>query len=260
MAILQNDHVRLEVDERGRMVHLERLHGGHGNVIETPSEGLFRIVMKDGDNWEDVAFPKDQVYSLFVEGNTLHVVVEKLTTKSHTVNVRVDIRIRLKGEQILFDAEINNHDTVMVNDFYYPCIGCIKTLAGGKPELLWPNCAGEKLPDIAAHVGSLGDWDGEHVMSNTYPGLLSMQWMALVDGEECLYFAGHDALFHTSVLRVVGSKAHDTDLTRQYIFKKYLIASNQVFQFSTFIELLSPLDRDQHRHRQWLFQPSLQLF
>ncbi len=212
MAVLKNAYVRLEVDERGRLTCLDRLHGGHGNVIETPAEGLFRIVMKDGDNWEDVAFPKDQAYSLSVEGDTLHVVVEKLTTKSHTVNVRLDMRIRLQGEKVLFDADIENHDAVMVNDFYYPCIGRIKTLAGGKPELLWPNCAGERLPDICAHVGSLGDWDGEHVMSNTYPGLLSMQWMALLDGEECLYFSGHDALFHTSVLRVVGSKEHDVTL------------------------------------------------
>lgn len=212
MAVLQNDHVRLEVDDQGRLTHLERLGGNHGNVIEAPAEGLFRVVMQDGDNWEDVAFAKDQTYAISLKGDTLHIVAEKLKTKTHTVNVRVVMRIRLSGEQILFDATVENNDTVMVNDFFYPTIGRIRTLAGGKPELLWPNCAGERLPDIGTHVGSMGDWDGEHVMSNTYPGLLSMQWMALIDQKECLYFAGHDTLFHTSILRVVGSKAHDITL------------------------------------------------
>lgn len=212
MAVLQNEHIRLAVDENGRLTHLERLFGGHGNVIETPADGLFRIVMKAGDNWEDVAFPKDQKHAVSMEGDTLHIAVKKLVTRDHTANVRVDMRIRLQGEQILFDASIENHDTVMVNDFFYPCIGRIKTLSGGKPDLLWPNCAGERLPDIGAHVGSLGDWDGEHVMSGTYPGLLSMQWMSLVDQKECLYFAGHDALFHASVLRVAGSRDHDITL------------------------------------------------
>jgi hypothetical protein len=150
MAVLQNEHIRLEVDEYGRLTHLERLSGGHGNIIETPADGLFRIVMKAGDNWEDVAFPRDQKYAVSSEGDTLHIAVEKLVTKDHTVNVHVDMRIRLSGEQVLFDASIENRDTVMVNDFFFPCIGRIKTLSGGKPSLLWPNCAGERLPDIGA--------------------------------------------------------------------------------------------------------------
>jgi hypothetical protein len=212
MAVLQNEHIRLNVDENGRLVHLERLSGGHGNAIETPADGLFRIVMNAGDNWEDVAFPQDQKYVVSVESGTLHIAVEKLVTKDHVVNVRVDMRIRLQGDQILFDASIDNRDTVMVNDFFYPCIGRIKSLSGGKPDLLWPNCAGERLPDIGAYVGSMGDWDGEHVMSGTYPGLMSMQWMSLVDQEECLYFAGHDGLFHTSILRVAGSRDRNITL------------------------------------------------
>ncbi len=212
MAVLQNKQIRLEIDEKGRIIHLERLASGHGNVIETPGDGLFRMVMKAGENWEDVAFPKNQTYEIRVAGDTMHISVGQLTTRDHTVKVRVEMRVRLQEDKLFFDADIINSDTVMVNDFFFPCVGRIKTLSGGKPELLWPNCAGERIADIGRHVGTMGNWDSAHVMSNTYPGFLSMQWMSLLDKEECLYFAGHDDLFHTSVLRVVGSKAYDVAL------------------------------------------------
>ena len=212
MAVLQNQYIRLEVDEKARLTHLERLKSGRGNVIVTPADGLFRIVMQAGDNWEDVAFPKDQTYEIAVTGNEMLIRVRKLKTKDHTVSVALQMRVRLEEDKLLFDAEIQNNDTVMVNDFFFPVIGRIQTLSGGKPELLWPNCAGQKIPDIGAHVGTMGGWDAERVMSGTYPGLLSMQWMSLIDDTECLYFAGHDNLFHTSVLRVLGSEEHDVTL------------------------------------------------
>lgn len=212
MNILQNKYIKLIVDQQGRLVHLERVASKQGNVIQSPGDGLFRIVMKSGENWEDVAFAQDQKHTISIQQETMHIVVDQLVTKDHIAAVSIDMSIQLNDEQILFDAVITNNDQVMVNDFFYPCIGKIATLSGGQPELLWPNCTGERIKDIGKHVGTMGDWDGEHVMSSTYPGMLSMQWMALLDGEECLYFTGHDNLFHASILRIAGSANHDITL------------------------------------------------
>ena len=52
-ATIQNDLITLSVNEAGQIEYLS-MKGGP-NVIARPT-GLFRAILKTGENWEDVVF------------------------------------------------------------------------------------------------------------------------------------------------------------------------------------------------------------
>ncbi|AEV29397.1 hypothetical protein SpiGrapes_1590 [Sphaerochaeta pleomorpha str. Grapes] len=204
---IQNEWYTVSVDNHGRLIHLERRGSGYGNIVCDPGPGLFRAVLKNKENWEDVAGSENQRYAIRVEGNTIFLTTGFLQTRDRKASVEVTLVISLDGKKIVFEADIKNNEDGLVTDVYYPCVGGISTLKGGKPSLLWPDCAGQKIDNIAESLGSQGEWGGPQVLKASYPGSLSMQWMSLVDDDEVLYYAGHDSLFHTSSLRVVSIEA-----------------------------------------------------
>ena len=198
---VENEWYTVSVDTYGRLIHLERKGSGYGNIIEGEGTPLFRAVLKQGDNWEHVQGVEDQQYVVTRKDSTLYITASQL----YQANIGVVLTLRLDGPFLHFEADISNADTCMVTDVYYPCLGGIKSLKGGKPGLLWPDCTGQWIEDIGAHLAKENAFGGTQLMSATYPGPLSMQWMSLVDGDEVLYYAGHDELFHTSSLRVLGT-------------------------------------------------------
>jgi hypothetical protein len=206
---IQNQYYIVSVDHYGRLVHLERKDSGYGNIVsKTPAE-LFRAVLKRGENWEQAVKAKEQLYEITKDDSCLQLRTQSLQADEYLADIEIVLSVRLDGRLLKFEAEIINSDDCMVTDVYYPCIGSIKSLKGGKPGLLWPDCTGQWIPDIANHLGGQAEWGGAQTLSATYPGPLSMQWMSLVDGDEVLYYAGHDAVFHTSSLRV--SSVEDMD-------------------------------------------------
>lgn len=204
MAFLKNDFVKLSVDERGRIDELS-LAGGH-NVIARPAP-LFRAVMLKGENWECTALGEDQTLRVIQEEDAIRIQADRLSSRMGDLDISVEMTLRLDGDQIRFGSTLDNRSDATVNEWFYPCLGEIDTLEGGRPDLLFPRHLGERVRDVGAYLQNIRRRDGLHELSATYPGPMSMQWMILEDGGTCLYLTGHDAKIHASALRAKGSEA-----------------------------------------------------
>jgi hypothetical protein len=212
---IEDSQLKLSLDGLGRIVHLENKTSKYGNVIDHPSDGMFKMVAKRGGNWEDVVFPEKQTYQIKKTGNALLVTVSKIVTRDATSDVSLAMTISLNQGKLTFDAEIDNRQKdLMVTDFVYPQLGVIKTLGLGKPDLLWPNQSGEWCTNIGDMLSGMRDTrEGAYTRSINYPGNASMQWMSLVDGEQCLYLSGRDSEFYSTILSVKGSKKSPGSIT-----------------------------------------------
>lgn len=208
MYNLQNEFLTAQFDEKARLILLKNNKGSLANVIEAPAEGCFKMIFKKGEDWEKVVFAKHQSFNAVQRDDEIEFNIDRLKVGEHKVDISLKLKISLKGENLAFDAEISCKEDALITDFEYPVIGGIKTLAGGKPALLWPNQSGEKYCNICDYLARKTPTrqQGSQAISITYPGPASMQWMALVDGDQTLYFTSHDEAFHATELCVcVGS-------------------------------------------------------
>lgn len=219
MYRIKNEFLTAEFDPKGRLIFLQNNKNSFGNVISSPAENSFMLVFRKGENWENTVFAKDQAFTVEQKDNRLEFTVDHAATVHGPSNIRIQLSITLKGEDLLFDAEIINSGEALVTDFEYPNIGIIKTLAGGKPDLLWPNQSGEKYYNVGEYLSNM-DYNREthsNAMTVKYPGARvfggSTQWMALVESDQTLYFSNHDSDFYTSELRVQGSKENRGAIT-----------------------------------------------
>lgn len=202
MALLKNDLVTLSIDDKGRIGEL-RLSGGQ-NVIARPVP-LFRAVLKAGENWECTALGEDQAVRVIQEDGIVRVVADSLKTRTGELDISVELTLRLEGDAILFGSTLDNHSDATVNEWFYPCLGEMTTLEGGRPDLLFPRHLGERVKDVCGYLSGIRRREGLHELSATYPGPMSMQWMILEDGGTCLYLTGRDEKIHASALRAKGS-------------------------------------------------------
>lgn len=219
MYKLENEFLTAKFDESGRVIYLKNNKSDKDNVISSPAENSFKLVFKKGENWENTVLAKDQKFKVKQKDNLLEFTAKKIKTFNLTTEIDIQLKIALKGEDLIFDAEISNSEDALITDFEYPNIGVIKSLAGGKPSLLWPNQSGEKCINVGEYLSNK-EYNRE-IHTNTlalkYPGARSfggsMQWMALVEKSETLYFSGHDTDFYTSEMRVQGSKENRGAIT-----------------------------------------------
>ncbi|MDD5603080.1 MAG: DUF6259 domain-containing protein [Eubacteriales bacterium] len=205
MISIKNQYLTAGFDDNGRIICLENNDSGYGNIIDYPAAGIFKMVLKRGDNWENIVYPRDQLYEVKKEANQVVITVKKVAVRGKTFDVTLIMRIWLEQEKLCFTADIDNRSDTTVVDFMFPCIGVIRSLAGGKPNLLWPHSAGQLITDIGGRLSSMDSpYEEYNMISLDYPFFASMQWMGLTDGSQSLYFGSHDSEFYASALRVIG--------------------------------------------------------
>jgi hypothetical protein len=208
MYRLENDCLLACFDGQGRLTWLENKQAGYGNVIDSPAVDSFKLVFQQGENWENVVFGGAQTYQVDQSDTQITWTLACAQTVDRTAAISVILQARLSGEDLVFAVTVDNRDDALVTDVVYPQIGVIKSLAGGKPALLWPRQSGEMVRNVGALLSDQTYAREEaSALTLTYPGPASMQWMALVDGGQTLYLGGHDPLFHASELRVSGSQS-----------------------------------------------------
>ena len=197
-------HTAVSVNERGMIESLSA--PGIANVIAKPC-GLFSAIVRQGDNWETVCRGEDQNASVSTDGHTLTVTYGELKARGHALQIGVTLKITAEDDRLTFASEINNRSDGTLVEWIYPRIGEIRELDGNDPNLLYPRHLGERYIHAGEYLKHYhADSDvGAHVLSDSYPGFLSMQWLMLEGPSSVLYLSGRDSLFHTSFERAVGS-------------------------------------------------------
>ena len=212
MFLLKNEFLEAKFNQKGALIYLKDTKNNTDNVISCPAENSFKLVFQKGDNWENTVLAGEQSFQTRQSGSRLEFSADRVSAGGHVFEISIKLIVTLREEDLLFDAEIINCEEALVTDFEYPNIGAIKSLSGGQPDLLWPNQSGEKCIRIGEYLSNKKDSREAHanVLALRYPGARSMagsmQWMALVEKDQTLYFAGHDAEFYTSELLVQGSR------------------------------------------------------
>jgi hypothetical protein len=214
MYRLENESLIARFDGQGRLTWLENKQAGYGNVIAAPAADSFKLVFQQGENWENVVFGSEQSYQVVQSDGKIDFWVNSVKTQDGRASLKVKLSVSLTGEDLVFDAVIDNQADAWVTDFEYPQVGVIKSLAGGKPALLWPHQSGEKVTNIGQVLSAMPYGREEsNTLSMTYPGMASMQWMALVDADQSLYLGVHDQDCMASELRAVGDHLDQGALT-----------------------------------------------
>ena len=219
MYRLENAQIAAEFDALGRLSALS----GVQNVIDSPAEDSFLLVFKKGADWENVVFGGEQAFSVSQQGNALHFHTDSLRYRKGTAQIALTLSVFLEEDSLRFGAAIENREPgALITDFEYPRIGMIKTLCGGKPSLLYPEQSGVRVQNIADYLtlgksGKEGCWAGRETGSNTYggtyPGVASMQWMALEDGGQTLSLASYDPNNYATALKVQAEETNPGAVT-----------------------------------------------
>lgn len=213
MYTLQNESIRAVFDESGRLTELRNLAGSGKNIVSAPPADSFSLVFKKGSDWENTVSGSRQKITCVPAENTLRFSVSGLSAEAASADVSVTLTVSLEGEKLVYGAEIENRDDVLITDFEYPYLGKTASFGGKKLSLLVPSQSGIKLPDITDYLVKNGETREIHPHSFRvlYPGgkngaqhYGSMNWLALTDDCETLFFSCRDEDFYTSELRAEG--------------------------------------------------------
>lgn len=209
MYILENKYLYAAFNERCQLTELKNVAGSGENIIQAPSES-FKLVFLKGTDWENVVLGSNQAMHGEQRGNTLSFTVNGVSAERAMADILLKLTVSLEGEKLVYGAEVTNRSDVLITDFEYPYIGAIHSFGTGALSLLLPSQCGTKVCSVVDYLAQLPDHREIHPHSicMQYPGggrrsqfYGSMQWMALTDEQETLYFACHDADFTTSELR-----------------------------------------------------------
>lgn len=211
MISIRNPYLSLSLDDKGRIIELSNHSAGGGNIIARPT-ALFHTIIQNGTNWEEVAYADDAELTVSACGNSAIISVSALNTRQSHFDIEMTLTLTLDGEKVLFDAEINNTTDTMITDFFYPCIGAIKSLGAGEPDLLFPAGFGELRKNIVKQLRNRVGRDTIMLLSGIYPFTQSMQCMMLLDKEYSMYLGAHDPDFRVHSMLAQGSESEDVTL------------------------------------------------
>ncbi|MBQ8510369.1 MAG: hypothetical protein IJ493_10740 [Clostridia bacterium] len=215
MMLIENESLRLGLDESGRIVSLSGKSGGMTELIDTPAEDFFYMTLADTS-------AKDTCKEILVWAHEQEVFASRTDTSADFrierlkidngrddagwADISVTFHVTLDGENIIFNADIDNRTDLLITDFEYPRVGVIKSLGDGKPTLFWPDQPGKLYNNIGERLSSA--WvhreNGSNQMKITYPGTGMMGTCALLDRSNSLFLSIHDPDFIAAELKVIG--------------------------------------------------------
>lgn len=209
--VLENQYMRVELSERGRMISLQHKADGGRELIEAPTPRSFFMNLADECCKEILVMEEKQEIVARGGGERASFTIERLVTepsfeKYGVVDISLTLHVALEGDSLLFTADVDNRTDMYVLDFEYPCVGAIKSLGAGKPTLYWPvqpgfliMNAGELLTSEPPHREN-----GSNARRLNYPGGAMVGLYGLMDAENSLFISTEDPDFVACELKVIG--------------------------------------------------------
>ncbi|MGH9847387.1 MAG: hypothetical protein ACREEM_52505, partial [Blastocatellia bacterium] len=139
---LENDRLRLSLDDKAAVVHLSNKQSVSGhNYVSRPLPGFWSLIFRRGSSLENVIEPQMQSYRIEQDGQTLRVAAGKLRWRGEELEIRLNFTIRLAGDELIWQAKVENRSDAEVTEFFFPTIGGIARLEmeGVTDDLIWPQ-------------------------------------------------------------------------------------------------------------------------
>lgn len=205
MPTLQNELVRVTLDDRGRLTELVRLSDGHDYA---GSRGVWRVYCQFGEKTQHEIRCDDQVADVTVDGDTLTQRCNTIRSEAGNFAIAVSFTMRLVADELRASIEVtNNEEGLLVKEVQFP-------LVGGCPlppdhELISAAYGGLRYKEPKRHVRDSyrarhhpytnEDHRGIQVQG-LYPGVSAGVNCFVFPGQSCgLYFGSHDPTFRNTV-------------------------------------------------------------
>ena len=119
-AVLRNDKVEVEVDEKGNLVVLKNLTTGHNYA----SGGLlWRLYYDTREEQEIEVVGSEQAPKIKSNGKSIVISYDKLSVRGEVVDITLQLTLTLEGENVRFASAVKNGvDHSVVRELHYPLV------------------------------------------------------------------------------------------------------------------------------------------
>ncbi|MBE6931623.1 MAG: hypothetical protein E7463_15245 [Ruminococcaceae bacterium] len=215
MITLENNNLRIDFDERGRITSLRLKSDGNREILDHPAPYSFFMNLADDRCKECLVFEENQEIRADVSENRVSFHMERLKIDNGRkdagfADISLTLHAALEDDSVVFTADVDNRTDSYVLDFEYPNVGVIKTLGHGKPTLFWPTTSqgmGTLYMNAGEYLSSMkpSRENGANSMNLPYPGRASVGTYGLIDRKNSLFIASEDPDFIACELKIIGS-------------------------------------------------------
>ena len=185
---MENANIRISLDEYGQITGLVSMRTGRNYLSGIPCGFNMTVNISTDDIWEshhgeEISLSSSGVPAEIRIVNNTVIADQVFSLENGTICVTRMITIETDDPLCTLRMRIKNDcaSSVVTKVDWLSVKGLMD--ADDSMQLLWPDKEGELYPDFLA--------SGKHV-SASYPSLISMQYVALGNSEESLYYGVHD--------------------------------------------------------------------
>ncbi|MDR1282911.1 MAG: DUF6259 domain-containing protein [Opitutaceae bacterium] len=205
--VLQNEHLRLELDPNGNLLALVNRHTGHNYAGGRP---LWRLYLQDGPEFDieitaDSGHPPPEI-TVESKADTSRLrrlrlrhasLLHPRTGAKLAIELDIETTLPADSDEIHWTLHLaNNQPGVHLRECHFPLVGALRPATG--QQLIWTKNGGEKIPDLP---GELHSRDAlykapDHLfrgLTLNYPFPAASNCFTLSGPSESLYFGCHIA-------------------------------------------------------------------
>ena len=205
MATLENDQVRLTLDDHGRLIELVHRPSGHNYA---GGNDIWRLFYRLGQRFQQEITAGENTARLIETDRRLTLLYDTLKSRDGELHITLQINVTLDGEQAIWSCQINHRDErVVIKELHLPIVGrcniptdhaLIHTALGGSWEDDPKAFVRNRYPD-RRHWYQCEDHKGLHVQ-HIYPSVnAACNCFVLAGSNWGLYFGSHDPTFRNTI-------------------------------------------------------------
>lgn len=195
MYALENEALRLSLDDQGRLQEFRNKKTGH----EYAGGGmLWRLYFQRGDQMGREVCGTDCVPVITVDDKRMHLQYSQVMLEGKALAVGVAITITLEGDEARWQMTLRNDSELLLRECQFPLIHNVQ-LAPEQP-LLWSERGGMLFPDVRREIRNCFTHytASDHLFLHkdvAYPGPATTNCYVFPAVEEGLYCACYDETF-----------------------------------------------------------------